>query len=189
MTTSKIFLTILAITLLSFISDDKNNFEFNYPKNKDAAFTMATDKLKKFKKEWRGEDYYYISENGNDNFICSVLFYKLNKNEVKDLHEIEKQSGAPKGSPVYPMIHFSGSSNTKQYETNEHTWGDPNGEFMFRQVDIKEFNGQKLNQKNMFGYTMFGEDLYVNVHLSKVLYTPEDSIAMVKILDGLKKKK
>jgi hypothetical protein len=60
---------------------------------------------------------------------------------------------------------------------------------MFSHADIKEFNGIKMNQKHMYGYAMFGKDLFLNIHLSKVGCTPEDSTAMKQLLDGLRKKK
>lgn len=189
MITRTTLFTVLTFALLSFMPSDKSTIEFSYPKNKEAVFTMTSDKFKKFSKEWRDKDYYYMSKDGEDNFICSVLFFKLNKSELKDLKGAEKETGVPLGSPVYPLAFFSLSSETKSLESNEETWGDPKGEFMFRQVDIKEFSGQKINQKNMFAYTMFGEDIYVSLHISKVLCTPEDSTIMREILDGLKKKK
>jgi len=106
---AKILLTALTFVFLSFIPGGDKTVEFSYPKNKDATFTMTSNKFKKFSKEWRDQDYYYMSQEGEDGFICSVLFYKLNEEEVNDLHKIEKESGVPKGSPVYPLAHFSGS--------------------------------------------------------------------------------
>jgi hypothetical protein len=177
-------LIALAIILFSF-SGDEEKIEFSYPKNKAAKFTMTTDKFKKFNKEWRGQDYYYMSENTDNNIVCSVLFYKLNKDEQKLMVE-------PFGdmiTPGIPLIYFSDNSNLKKYEVNKQAWGEMTDDFMFRQNDIVEFEGIKTRQKHMYGYCMFGKDLFVNVHLSKVDYTAEDSTAMRQILDGLKKVK
>jgi hypothetical protein len=179
--------SVLSIFLFSFSGDKK--LSFSYPNKKDAQITLTTDKFKKFSEEWRGEDYYYIDNKGKGGFICSVLFYKLNKQEVEDLEQIQKKSGVAKGNPIFPLEHFTSSSQTKKYESNQSTWSDATGDFMFSQTDIKEFSGTQINQKNMCAYTMFGEDLFVKVHLSKVLCTQEDSIAMRQILDGIKKVK
>ena len=150
---------------------------------------MTTNKFEKIEKEWRGTDYYYITEN-KDGFICSVLFYKLNPDEVKQFVEFPRQLlGSPQNSPAYPQSYFSSYSPTKKYEINEQKWGDLTGDFMFRQTDIPEFEGKKVNQKNMFAYAMFGKDLFVNIHLSKGNCTPTDSLEMRQILEGLKKKK
>ena len=181
--------TILTVFLFSF-TGDKNLIEFNYPKRKEAVFTMNTNKFKKFKEEWRGQDYYYLCENGDGGIICSVLFYKLNENEQKMLVEAPQQLlKFPESSPGYPLAYFSNNSNLHEFESNNQQWGDPSGDFMFSQSDIKEMQGFKVNQKNMNGYAMFGKDLFVNIHLSKIAYTPEDSTAMRQILDGLAKKK
>jgi len=183
MTLHTTILTALAIILFSFSGDKE--IEFNYPKNKKARFTMSTDKFKDFTKEWRGQDYYYMSENGDNNIICSVLFYKLNKDEQKLM--VEPFGGTI--TPSIPFIYFSENSNLKKYEINGTAWGEMTDDFMFRQNDIMEFQGVKIKQKHMYAYCMFGNDLFVNVHLSKVNYTANDSTAMRQILDGLKKEK
>jgi hypothetical protein len=189
MKSKTILLTILTVGLLSFVSGDKNTIEFNYPKDKTATVTMTTDMFKKFNKEWRGTDYYY-SANNKDGFICSVLFYKLNADEVKQFVDFPRQlMSGPETSPAYPQTYFSIYSPTKKIETNEQKWGDVSSDFMFRQTDIKEFEGKKVNQKNMFAYAMFGTDLFLNIHLSKENCSASDSTAMREILDGLKKKK
>jgi hypothetical protein len=187
----KRFLTYLipcaCIVLLAFTFKSLKNIEFAYPKNKSAAFYLESDKFKKFTKEWRGEDYYYMSEDGVDGFICSVLFYKLNAKEVKSLVEAPRQMvDGPATSPAYPMSYFTSYSKLAKYESNKSQWGDPTKDFMYSQADIKEFNGIQVNQKNMFGYAMFGSDLFVKIHLSKVACTAKDSTVMRKILDGLK---
>ena len=184
----KIFLPGIILFLLSFAAD-KNIIEFRYPKNKEAVVVMSTDRFGKFEKEWRGTDYYY-STNNSEGVICSVLFYKLNEDEVQRFVDFPRQLlGSPQTSPAYPQSYFSQYSPTKKYEVNEQKWGDPSTDFMFRQTDIPEFEGKKVNQKNMFGYAMFGKDLFVNIHLSKINCTATDSMAMRQILESLKKKK
>jgi len=189
MTNNKLFLPAIVLFILSFTAD-KNIVEFRYPKNKEATVVMSTDKFEEFDKEWRGTDYYYYSNKNKDSILCSVLFYKLNDDEVKRFVDFPRQLlGSPQTSPAYPLAYFSQYSPTKKYEVNEQKWGDLSTDFMFRQTDIPEFEGQKTNQKNMFAYTMFGKDLFVNIHLSKINCTATDSIFMRQILDGLKKKK
>ena len=182
MSIKTILLTAITFTLLSF-SADKGTVDFSYPKNKDAVISLKTDKFKKFDKEWRGEDYYYSCENGKDGLICSVLFYKLDKEEEKTMVE----PSGPIAGIAY--IYFSTNSNLKRYEKNDETWGDVTDEFMFRQNNILEFEGVKMRQKHMYAYGMLGKDLFVNVHLSKTNYTTEDSTEMRRILASITKKK
>ncbi len=185
--TIKTMKTILSISLLllllSFKNDTKNQIEFQYPKNKEAKFTMDTDKFKKFTKEWRGEDYYYMNDGGEKGFVCSVLFYKLNSQEQKTM--VEPFGGMT--SAQIPYVYFSGNSKLKKYESNNKGWGNAEDDFMFHQNDILTVEGIEIRQKHMYAYAMFGKDLFVNVHLSKVNCSPEDSVAMRQIMDGLKK--
>jgi hypothetical protein len=191
--TAIILFTLMYVSM-AFTSDVKE-IEFNYPKNKEAVFTMTTNKFKKFTKEWRGSDYYYMCENGEDGIICSVLFYKLTKKECEMLIDVPRQLveahlvEAPEVSPAYPMMYFTNYSNLKKFESNQSTWGEPTDDFMFSQSDIKEFDGVVVNQKHMYGYAMFGKDLFANIHLSKVDCSPQDSTSMRQILQSLKKKK
>ena len=175
-------LTLLTFILLSFSSDNEA-VEFSYPKSETAKFTMSTDIFKKFKREWRGEDYYYMCDNSKSDIICSVLFYKLNKSEQKLM--VEPFGGMTSAS--IPFVYFSDNSNLKKYEKNNSSWGEMTDDFMFRQNDILEIQGMPIKQKNMYAYAMFGKDLFVNIHLSKVNYTPSDSTLMRQILAGLKK--
>lgn len=189
----KKLIILLALTIVSIaFTSNKKEIEFNYPKDKNASFFMMTDKFKKFKKEWRGADYYYMCESGDDGFVCSVLFYKLTNEEklmyvdhMKVLLDKEVPN-FPAISPIYPQAYFTTKSNLAQYESNKSLWGDLKSDFMYSQADILEFNGVKVNQKHMYAYTMFGKDLFVNIHLSKVGCTREDSTVMRQILDGLK---
>jgi hypothetical protein len=174
---------------LSFATSDKNLKEFNYPKIKDAVITLSVDKIDKFREEWRGSDYYYYGES-KDGFIVSVLFYKLNEAEIQHLVDDPRlTSNTSEISPFYPMSYFTTHSNTRQYESNQQIWGDSKDDFMYSQFDIKEMQGQVVNQKSMYAYTMFGKDIFVNIHLSKILCSKEDSTVMRQILDSVKKKK
>ena len=150
---------------------------------------MTTDRFGTMEKEARGTDYYYMGTSP-DGMICSVLFYKLNDDEVTQLVDFPAQlTGGPESSPAYPQTYFATYSNTKDLESNEQRWGEPTNDFMFRQADIKEFKGEKVNQKSMYGYAMFGKNLFVNVHLSKGNCSAADSIEMRRILESLRKKK
>jgi hypothetical protein len=177
-----IIISAIATTLMS-LTGDKNTIEFKYPKRSDVKFKMTTNIFKKFKEEWRGEDYYYMCENGENKIICSVLFYKLNKDEQKLM--VDPFEGMTNAG--LPFIFFSDNSNLKKYEKNNVSWGEMTDDFMYRQNDILEFEGMSLKQKHMYAYTMFGKDIFVNIHLSKTNYTPKDSIAMRQILNDLKK--
>lgn len=162
---------------------------FNYPGVGGTGIRMQSDKFGEMSKEWRGTDYYY-SGVGKDGMICSVLYYKLNDDEVKNLIELPAQLvSGPASSPAYPQVYFATYSNTKKYETNEDRWGNPTADFMYRQMDIKEFEGQVANQKNMFAYAMFGKDIFVNIHLSKANCTAADSIEMRRIVESVTKTK
>ncbi|MEO8233866.1 MAG: hypothetical protein ABI549_00500 [Flavobacterium sp.] len=184
--TRKLLFIISIIIIFSFSNNEKD-LEFSYPKNNQAVVIMNTEKFEEFKKEWRGEDYYYICENGKDQIICSVLFYKLNKNEQKMMVDSFDPEGETT-SPILPLTHFM-NSNLKKYEQNNKIWGESTDDFMFKQNDIIQVEGTKINQKNMYAYCMFGKNIFVNIHLSKINYTSKDSISMRQILDGLKKKK
>lgn len=187
--TKKILIPIITFLLLaSSLTSDKDQIIFTYPKNKAASFTMVSKIFSKFKKEWRGEDYYYISDSDNG-FICSVLFYKLNKQECEMLvNKPAKAVNGPAVSPIYPLSYFMTSNKLKEFEENKQTWGTPSDEFMFRHAHINEFQGVKLEQKNMYAYTMFGNDIFVQVHMSKILCSTSDSVEMRNMLSSLKKK-
>jgi hypothetical protein len=188
---NKFKVTVLAVlfltTLWAFKFEEVKTFEFSYPKVENTTITIEAEGFKKFKKEWRGTDYYYmgVSESG---IICSVLYYKLNDDEKSALVDAPKAALAgPAISPAYPFAYFKNYSNLKQYEKNDSEWGLATDDFMFRQNDITEFGGAKINQKHMYGYCMVNENLFVNIHLSKVEYTAADSLAMRQLLNTLKK--
>ncbi len=187
MTYKKIIILSIAFALLSFKIAEKRPFDFNYPKSKEAGIALSAGHFKKFTKEWRGTDYYYYAE--ADGFICSVLYYKLNDEEKLTLVDAPKAAiGGPDTSPAYPYAYFKNFSNLKTMERNDSSWGKATDDFMFRQNDIV-LEGTRFSQKHMYGYGMFGKDLFVNVHLSKTLCSSADSVEMVEILNSLVKKK
>jgi hypothetical protein len=178
-----ILISIVAISCLSFYSIESILFEFKYPKRKKSAIQLKGD-FEKFDEEWRGSDYYY-SSTSEDSIICSILYYKLNKDEQKIMVD-------PFGGIInagIPFIFFSENSKLKKYEQNKSGWGETTDDFIFRQNDILEFQGIKLKQKHMYGYAMLDKDLFVNIHLSKVNFTQQDSTNMRNILGSLVKVK
>lgn len=186
---SCLLLLVLTSALPSFTSTEATIFEFSYPKREGTTITFRATEFKKFKKEWRGEDYYYYGES-KSGMICSILYYKLNNDEVLSLVDAPKKAiNGPDISPAYPFAYFSNYSNLKKYEKNNVDWGQPSDDFMFRQNDITEFAGAKINQKHMYGYAMMDKDLFVNVHLSMTGYSKSDSTAMREILNTLTRKK
>lgn len=180
---TRFLLVMLTVGLFSFTIFNKSDFDFNYPKRKNTTITTKLDNFKEFSKEWRGSDYYYYGTS-SDSIICSVLYYKLNKDEQAQYVDIfggETNAGIP-------FAYFSENSNLKKYEVNVTSWGKMTDDFMFRQNNITEFEGIKMRQKHMYAYTMFDKDLFVIVHLSKTNYSPADSTVMKTILDDFRKK-
>ena len=185
---------ILILGFLSFSCIEKKTFEFIYPKQNGVKISLLSDHFKKFNKEWRGSDYYYSAE--KDGFVCSVLFYKLDEEEKLALVEVPKlvlgkkfkdaNKDFPENSPVFPYSYFKNYSNLKSMETNDKSWGEMTDDFMFRENEIN-IEGTKFTQKHMYGYAMFGNDLFVNVHLSKMNCTEEDIVEMKEILNSLRK--
>jgi hypothetical protein len=192
----KLLLAISILGFLSFNSVKKKAFEFSYPNQKDAKISLLSDHFKKFEKEWRGSDYYYFAE--KDGFICSVLFYKLNEEEKLSLVEAPKivfgtkfkEAGKefPENSPIFAYSYFKNYSNLKSMETNDKIWGEMTDDFMFRE-NVIQLEGTKITQNHMYGYAMFGNDLFVNVHLSKMNCTEAEVVEMKEILNSLKKEK
>ena len=180
---TKYAFTFLASGLLSLTLFDTADYDFNYPKRKKTTITTKLTNFKEFSKEWRGTDYYYYAMS-SDSIICSVLYYKLNKDEQKQYVDL---FGGMTNAGI-PFAYFSENSNLKKYEKNVSNWGKMTDDFMFRQNDITEFEGVKISQKHMYAYTMFDKDLFVIVHLSKTNYSSADSTTMKEILDNFKKK-
>jgi len=185
---------LIIFGFLSFAIIEKKTFEFVYPKQKDVKISFLSDHFKKFDKEWRGSDYYYFAE--KDGFICSVLFYKLDEEERLSLVDVPKivfgekfkTAGKefPSNSPVFAYSYFKNYSNLKSMETNDKSWGDMTDDFMFRE-NVVPIKGTEFTQNHMYGYAMFGNDLFVNVHLSKMNGTPEEIAEIKEILNSLKK--
>ena len=184
--------TILILTVISFMSFNISkivDYEFKHPKKKKVTLTLKAENLGKFTKQKRGGDFYYSNLNnvGDNNINCSVLFYKLNDDEIIQLVDMPKMMiGGPDSSPAYPLAYFSNYSKLKPFESNNSQWGEPDKDFMYRQADITEYQGQKINQKHMYGYSMIDKDVFINIHLSKTNCTLNDSIYMRKILDEFK---
>ena len=187
MTHKKWFLLFSVVGLLSFNVGDRKVFEFSYPKRKGTDISFSADHFKKFKKEWRGTDYYYYGE--GDGFICSVLYYKLNDDEKIELIDAPKAAiGGPNRSPAYPYAYFKNFSRLKSMEMNDSSWGTPTDDFMFRQNDVV-IEGTQFSQKHMYGYAMVDKDLFLNIHLSKTGCSSQDSTEMIAILTSLAIKK
>ncbi|MES2545425.1 MAG: hypothetical protein V4548_11100 [Bacteroidota bacterium] len=190
----KLLFSVIILSFLSFTILDKKPFEFIYPKQKEVKISLISNHFSKFKGEWRGSDYYYYGE--KDGFICSVLFYKLNEEERLSLVEVPKidfaektkQTGKefPENSPVFAYSYFKNYSNLKKMEENDESWGEVTDDFMFRKNEIN-FEGSKVKQTHMYGYAMYGTDLFVNVHLSKINCSAQDLKDMEDILNSLKK--
>ena len=172
------------IISFSFTTNKDSILEFVYPKGKKQKVIIDAEITGKLNKEWRGQDYYY-SGIINDSINFSLLYYKLNKSEKKLM--VDPFGGMI--SPGIPMIFFTQNSKLKPLEKNSKSWGEMTDDFMFRDVDLPEFNGLKINQKHMYAYGMMRKDLFVNVHLSKTNCSSKDSIVMTKILTSLMKKK
>lgn len=186
----KIKLSLIVFSVfISFKLVDSKLIEFSYPNRNHTTINLSTDKFKKFSKEWRGSDYYYFCNN-KDGFICSILYYKLNDEEKRTLVDAPKMAtNGPEMSPVYPFAYFSTNSKFKKEESGNENWGSPTDDFMFLQNTIKEFQGIKVNQKNMYAYAMVDKDLFVKVHLSKIRCSANDSTIMRQILSSLSLKK
>jgi hypothetical protein len=70
-------------------------------------------------------------------------------------------------------------------EKNIESWDDE--DFYFQDSNIEEFNGIKVHQKNIKAYCMYDFDLFAQIHISKLNYTPSDSIQMMEIVKTIKK--
>lgn len=178
-------LGIMALGLLSFTANEKKLYTFEYPKKQCTTMIMQSScDFGEFQKEWRDKDYYYAAIS-KDSIMCSVLYYKLNKDEQKSMTK-------PFGDIVsagIPLIYFSENSNLKKYEKNNKNWGDMNGDFMYRQYDIIEVEGVKISQKHMYAYCMIDKEMFAYMHLSKINCSNQDSTAMIEIITSLEKKK
>lgn len=189
----RFLLAVTSFGLLSFSTSSKE-FEFTYPKDKTAKVSLSSGHFKKFSAEWRGSDYYYMAE--KDGFICSVLFYKLNEEERLGLIEApraamksqleEAGKTLPGDSPIFAYAYFKNYSNLKSMEKNDSSWGEPTDDFMYRKNEV-QIQGTNISQTHMYGYGMFGKDLFVNVHLSRMSPSESESEEMLALLKSLRK--
>lgn len=180
------WLIYLLIACCSLTLHAQSKIEFVYPKNEKAAFVMKSDKFKKFKEEWKGEDYYYFAKKAKDGFDCTVKFYTLNfeeKNQYVDMIRTVMGDEIPKYSPTFAQTYFMQHNPDASLLTNMEKWGDAHHEFSYSQADLKDDN-----VKRMYAYGMLDDALFVQIMLSKKDCTPQDSIAMRSILEELKKK-
>lgn len=170
------------MVVLAFQTSDNKIYIFEYPNGKFTTICFTSNcKFQNFSKQWQGEDYYFYGKS-QDSIICSVLFYKLNKEDQQLLTE---PFGNINMSGI-PFVYFSENSNLKNYEVNNSAWGEMTDDFMFRQCDIKMFEGKKISQKHMYAYAMLSKDMFLSFHLSKLDFTSEDSLKMMEILNSLK---
>ena len=94
----------------------------------------------------------------------------------------------PENSPIFAHSYFKNYSNLKKMEENDESWGEMTEDFMFRKNEIN-FAGSKVKQNHMYGYAMYGTDLFVNVHLSKQNCSESDLKEMEQIINSLRKVK
>ena len=185
-TLSTLLLGCIAM-LTAALPADKKELKLSYPES-GYTIVLPADEFGELQEEWRGQDYYYMTETERG-IICSVLFYKLNEEELKGLAGMRGHvPGSPEISPIYPLLYFSTNAKLGSLETMKEEWGDPASDVMYRQAHLETVQGTALNQKNMYAYAMFGSDLFVAVHLSKVFCTPEDSTAMRAFVESIRKK-
>ena len=59
------------------------------------------------------------------------------------------------------------------------------GQTGFLEYTIDEFKGSKVHQKNLFA-CMAHEDVYVDVHISKTLYQPQDESRLQSLLQAVR---
>ena len=69
-------------------------------------------------------------------------------------------------------------------ESEDESWGTFTEDFMFRKNKVI-MEGTTFVQNHMYGYAMFGNDLFVNIHISKMNCTEDDIKQMQDILKTL----
>ncbi len=162
--------------------------EFRYP-DSDVAIVAAADDLGEIQEEWRGRDYYYLATT-NNGIAFSVLFFKLSEQDLKGLAKMRSgMPDVPEVSPIYPFTYFSLNNKMASDEAMKEQWGDSQGDFLYRQAHIAKIGGMPVEQKNMYAYGMLYTDLFVAVHISKMMCTPEDSTEIRTIIESVQKKK
>ena len=158
-----------------------STYKFKFPKRKNVELKIDIPKDWKISKEKRGEDMYYtnFTSNNGEQILLSVLFYKLNDIEKKPIEAIGMNN------PIIPYTFFLSNNKTIKMENNVESWD--NEDFYFHDSNIEEFSGIKVHQKNIKAYCMYDFDLFAQIHISKLNYTPSDSIQMMEIIKTIKK--
>ena len=171
----------LAIIGFGFTTLELATYEFNFPQRKNIELKIDIPQEWKILKEKRGEDIYYTNFTNNDGeqILLSVLFYKLNDTEKEPMEKIGMKN------PIIPYTFFLSNSKTTKLESDVKSWS--NDDFYFQDSNIEEFNGIKAHQKNIKAYCMYDFDLFAQIHISKLNYTPADSIQMMEIINTMKK--
>jgi hypothetical protein len=178
----KLLIIGLVLIGLGFTQQKLVTYKFKYPKKKNVELKIDIPKEWKISKEKRGEaDLYFtnITKNNGNQILFSVLFFKLNDEEKESVEELALND------PIVPFAFFLDKSRTVKMESKVKTWH--NEDFYFKDSNIEDFNGIKAHQKNINAYCMYGYDLFVKIHISKLNYSPADSIKMMKILNTIVK--
>jgi hypothetical protein len=175
-------LILLALQLLQ-LSDEQ--LTFRYPQRPETAISLEAQGFSEPTAQWRGTDYYYIGQRESDGMNLSVLFYKLTEEEVEGMNtegrKLLKETGL---SPKFPHFMFSNNDRIKTVESTDTSWTGPHGYTILRHADV---NIQGITQKNFWAYYMPAEDIFVNVHVSMIGATSEDSLGMLSIMNSLTK--
>lgn len=181
--TNLLIISALGLLSLSFIYSVFQLYSFKFPGKKNVELKINIPKKWKISKEKRGSDLYYsnLSQSNDNDILFSVLFYKLNDKEK----ELMVKSTGIENNPILPYTYFLTTSRTSKIESGKSSWD--NDDFYYQDSNIEEFSGVKVHQKNMKAYCMYDDDLFVQVHLSKINYTPEDSVEMRNILNSIEK--
>jgi len=175
---------LLTLGFESFDSPDIRMYEFSYPNRSKTAINLNAAGFLNFTKEWRGDSYFYYGKS-SEGITCSVLYFKLNEAQQHAYVDNLPVKSIAGNSFAY----FAENSNLKKYEKNIEKWGKLADDFVFKQSDINDFKGIAIKQKHVFAYSMFDNDLFVNIHLAKSNYNAADSTKMRDILNSLIKKK
>ena len=176
-----LLITGIAIIGLGFTQLELSMYEFKFPNRKNVVLKLDIPNEWKIFEEKQGEDMYYsnFTNSNGDEILISILFYKLNDTEKKPIEKIGMKD------PIIPYTFFLEKSKTIKIESRIKSWN--NEDFYFHDSNIEEFNGIKVHQKNIKAYCMYDFDLFVQIHISKLNYTPSDSIQMMEVLNTMKK--
>lgn len=131
-------------------------------------------KLKENLLDFDGEARRFFAENENKNVLISAFLEKAYKEGDSKVcreyywNKIKEGSAKDKKSPKLEEIRM---------------WEE--GDRAMLEYTIKEFEGLKINQKHL-NLFMTKEDIWIHIHLSKVLYEPEDENIFREILNSVK---